>query len=100
MEKSHTDDIQFNAGGMIVDLKYHRIGILMDRSKVVSAVGKACAVSAYGAPAYAWKITWTHAHNHVILVDRVLGRQADHICTEWLMHNNIKEGIYQYYANE
>ena len=100
MEDASLNDIQFNTGDMVVDIKYGRIGILIDRSKVVPAVGMSCAPSLYGEPAYAWKVTWTHAHNHVISVDRVLGRQADHLCTEWLMHNNIQEGIYQYYANE
>ena len=97
MESAPIDDIHFNAGDMIVDLKYHRIGILMDRSKVVPAQSK---IHASDPMSYwAWKITWTHAHQHVILVDRVLGRSADHLCTKWRMRINIKEGTYQYYVN-
>ena len=99
MESTHLDDIQFSAGDMIVDLKYKRIGILLVRSQVI-APAREISTSDRDMSYWAWKIAWTRPLKPSGLIMMVLGRQMDQISTEWLMTNNIQEGIYQCHANE
>jgi len=99
MESAHLDDIQFNAGDMIVDLKYKRVGILLVRSQVI-APAREISTSDRDKSYWAWRIAWTQPLRPAGLINMVLGRHMDQISTEWLMINNVQEGTYLYHANE